>query len=325
MQQYVPAKKSLMIFSGTVNKPLAEAISKELNLPLGDVTITKFANSEIYARYAETVRGADVFLIQSISGEVNDALMELLIMADAARRASARSVTAVITHYGYARQDKKSASREPITAKLVANLITTAGVNRVITVDLHQGQIQGFFDIPVNHLSALRMIGEYFKSLNLENVCVVSPDVGRAKAAKKLSDMLDADLAIMQKGRPQHNVAEITSIIGDVKGKTCILNDDMIDTGGTILAGARALKAAGAVAVYVSATHGVFSRNALAKFADADIEGLVITDTIPIDENYAQNDKITVLSVAPLLAKSIANVFEGKPISDLYTDPDYTS
>ena len=322
MQQYEPAQKKLMLFSGTTNEPLAQAIAQELGLELGGITIHQFANSEIYVRYTETVRNADVFLVQSVAGDVNAALMELLIMADAAHRASCHSITAVITHYGYARQDKKSASREPITAKLVANLLTTAGVNRVITIDLHQGQIQGYFDIPVTHLSALSLLGQHFKDQNLENVCVVSPDVGRAKAAKKLADIIGADLAIMQKGRPEHNVAEIMEIIGHVEGKNCILNDDMIDTGGTILAGAKALKEAGALSVRISATHGVFSRNALDKFAAADIEELVVTDTIPVPESYV-GDKIQVISVAPLIAKAIANMFEGKSVSTIHTDPDY--
>ena len=213
------AEKKLMVFSGTSNRPLAERIARELNVELGNVKLEKFANGEIYARYLQSVRGADVFIIQSVSGEVNDMLMELLIMVDAAKRASASSVTAVITHYGYSRQDKKSASREPITAKLVANLLEVAGADRVIAIDLHQGQIQGFFDIPVNHLTALQTFADYFKAKELDNMCVVSPDVGRAKAAKKLSDLLGADLAIMHKGRPAHNVAEITSVIGDVEGK----------------------------------------------------------------------------------------------------------
>ena len=207
-------------------------------------------------RYLESVRGADVFIIQSICGPVNAMIMELLIMVDAAKRASARSITAVITHYGYARQDKKSAAREPITAKLVADLLTTAGVNRVITMDLHQGQIQGFFNQPVNHLTALPILADYFESLNLENCVVVSPDVGRAKACKKLSDMLGASLAIMTKSRPDHNVAEVTHVIGEVKGKVAIVADDMIDTAGSITEGAKALINAGATKVYVTATHG---------------------------------------------------------------------
>ncbi len=230
---------------------LADGIAEHLGIELGNVKIERFANGEIYVRYLESVRGADVFLVQSISKPVNASLMELLIMTDAARRASARTITAVVSHYGYARQDKKSAAREPITAKLVADLLTVAGVDRVITMDLHQGQIQGFFNMPVNHLTALPILADYFESLHLENCVVVSPDVGRVKVCKKIADMLGAGLAIMHKGRPEHNVAEITHVIGDVQGKTCIVADDMIDTAGSITEGAKALMAAGADAVYV--------------------------------------------------------------------------
>lgn len=247
-------QKSMALFSGSVSPKLAEDIADVLGVDLGKVKLEKFANGEIYARYLESIRGADVFLIQSVAGkDVNDALMELLIMADAAKRASARTITAVISHYGYSRQDRKAAAREPITAKLVANLIATSGITRVMSIDLHQGQIQGFFDMPVDHLTALPILADYFKSKNFpkDKICVVSPDVGRAKAAKKLSDMLEADLAIMHKGRPGHNKAEITALIGDVKDKICIINDDMIDTAGTIVAAAETLKANGAEAVYI--------------------------------------------------------------------------
>ena len=215
----VENSKRMMVFAGTSNPELAEGVVRHLGIELGNVKIRKFANGEIYVRYLESVRGADVFIIQSIHGAVNAMIMEMLIMVDAAKRASARSITAVVTHYGYARQDKKSAAREPITAKLVADLLTTAGVNRVITMDLHQGQIQGFFNQPVNHLTALPILADYFESLNLENCVVVSPDVGRAKACKKLSDMLGASLAIMTKSRPEHNVAEVTHVIGEVEGQ----------------------------------------------------------------------------------------------------------
>ena len=232
-------RKSIRVYSGSSNRPLAQKIAEYLGVELSGLTLKQFANGEIYARYDETVRGADVFLIQSVAGgNVNDMLMELLIATDAAKRASARSITAVITHYGYARQDRKAGPREPITARLVANLLERAGVDRIITLDLHQGQIQGFFDIPVNHLSALPLFGQYYNAMNFDtdNLVVVSPDVGRAKAAKKLSDMLGCDLAIAHKGRPRHNAAEVMGIIGDIKGKTCIINDDMIDTAGTLCA-----------------------------------------------------------------------------------------
>ena len=317
-------QKSLALFSGSVNPELAEKVANELGVSLGNVKLEKFSNGEIYARYLESVRGADVFLIQSVAGEhINDALMELLIMADAAKRASARTITAVITHYGYARQDRKAAAREPITAKLVANLITTSGITRVMSIDLHQGQIQGFFDMPVDHLTALPILADYFKVKNLDKdkLCVVSPDVGRAKAAKKLSDMLEADLAIMHKGRPGHNKAEITALIGDVNGKICVLNDDMIDTGGSVVAAVETLKNKGAEKIYVCATHPVFSGPGLERMANLDVEEVVVCDTIPVPVEY-QTGKIKVISVAPLFARAIANVYSNRSVSDLF-DPDF--
>ncbi len=320
-------QKSLALFSGSISPELAERIADQLGVDLGNVKLEKFANGEIYARYMESLRGADVFLIQSVAGngdaDVNDALMELLIMADAAKRASARTITAVITHYGYARQDRKAAAREPITAKLVANLITTSGITRVMTIDLHQGQIQGFFDMPVDHLTALPILADYFKAKGFpcEKVCVVSPDVGRAKAAKKLSDMLEADLAIMHKGRPGHNKAEITALIGDVEGKICIINDDMIDTGGTIVAAADTLKQKGAEAVYICCTHPVFSGPAYERLENAPVEEIVVCDTIPVPEER-QTGKIRVVSVAPLFARAIANVYNNGSVSSLF-DPDF--
>lgn len=317
-------QKSLALFSGSVSPELAEKIADVLGVDLGKVKLEKFANGEIYARYLESVRGADVFIVQSVAGEhVNDALMELLIMADAAKRASARTITAVITHYGYSRQDRKAAAREPITAKLVANLLTTAGVNRVMSIDLHQGQIQGFFDVPVDHLTALPILADYFKAKNFpkDKVCVVSPDVGRAKAAKKLSDMLEADLAIMHKGRPGHNKAEITALIGDVEGKICIINDDMIDTGGTIAAAAATLKANGAEEVYICATHPVFSGPAYERLENAPVKEIVVCDTIPVPLER-QTGKIKVVSVASLFARAIANVYGNTSVSELF-DPDF--
>jgi ribose-phosphate pyrophosphokinase len=249
--------------------------------------------------------------------------MELLIMADAAKRASARTVTAVVSHYGYARQDRKAAAREPITAKLVADLMQTSGIDRVMTIDLHQGQIQGFFDIPVDHLTALPILADYFKSKSLDakKLCVVSPDVGRAKAAKKLSDMMDADLAIMHKGRPGHNKAEITALIGDVKGKICILNDDMIDTGGSVVAAVQTLKNKGAEEVYVCATHPVFSGPGLERMANLEVAEIVVCNTIPVPVEY-QTGKIKVVSVGPLFARAVSNVFSNGSVSELF-DPDF--
>ena len=236
-------RKRMAVFSGSSNLKLADEIAQELGISLGNVKLEKFANGEIYARYQESVRGADVFIVQSVCSspngfDVNDNLMELLIMIDAAKRASAHSVSAVITHYGYARQDRKAAPREPITAKLVADLLTAAGADNIIAIDLHQDAIQGFFDKPVNHMTAMPIFVDYFeqKGFKSEELCVVSPDVGRAKAAKKFSTLLDCDIAIMHKDRPKHNQAEITALIGDVKDKICILNDDMIDTAGSLVA-----------------------------------------------------------------------------------------
>lgn len=315
------AERKLHIFSGSVYPELAEEMAGHLDVELGDITLEKFANGETYARFMESVRGEDVFLVQSISGDVNDALMELLIMTDAARRASAGRIHAVVTHYGYARQDRKAAAREPITAKLVARMLETAGIDSITTIDLHQGQIQGFFEKPVNHLTALNLFADYFEGLGLDNLCVVSPDVGRAKAAKKLSDLLNADLAIMHKGRPSHNVAEITSIIGDVEGKNCILNDDMIDTAGTICAGMKVLKDRGAKSVHVSATHPVFSGPAYERLENSVADEIVVCNTIPIPEEHL-NDKIKQISIAPLFAQAINNVFNNGSVSTLF-DPDF--
>jgi len=316
----VTITKKLKLYSGRSNPQLAQKIAENVGVELGALKLETFANGEIYARYLESVRGCDVFLIQSVVGKMNDALMELLIMTDAAKRASARTVTAVIAHYGYSRQDKKSASREPITAKLVANLLTVAGIDRTIVIDLHQGQIQGFFDTPVNHLTALPIFAEYFEAKGLENICVVSPDVGRAKAAKKLADLLDADLAVMHKSRPAHNISEVTDVIGDVIGKTCIINDDMIDTAGSMIGGIKALRKKGAGRIFVCATHGIFSGSAFEKLAEADIEEVVVCDTVPVPED--RPEKIKVISVAPLLAQAVVNVFNEASVSDFF-DPDF--
>ena len=313
--------KRMMVFAGSHNRELSEGIAKHLGIELGNIKISKFANGEIYVRYLESVRGADVFLVQSMCEPVNASIMELLIMIDAAKRASARTITAVISHYGYARQDKKSAAREPITAKLVADLLTVAGVDRVIAMDLHQGQIQGFFNQPVNHLTALPILADYFESLKIEDLTVVSPDVGRVKAAKKLADMLGATLAIMHKGRPEHNVAEITHVIGEVAGRTCIVADDMIDTAGSITEGAKALMNAGAKKVYVAATHGIFSGPAYERIESAPIAEVIVTNTLPVPDDRRAG-KLHVLSVAPLFAHAIQNVYNDESVSELF-DPDF--
>lgn len=312
--------KSMAVFSGSVNPGLADQVASELGCTLGNVKLEKFANGEIYARYLDSVRGADVFIIQSIAGEhINDALMEMLIMIDAAKRASARTISAVVTHYGYSRQERKAAPREPITAKLVADLITVAGADDIITIDLHQDAIQGFFDIPVNHMTAMPIFVDYFKNkgIDREELCVVSPDVGRAKAAKKFQGLLDCDIAIMHKDRPKHNQAEITALIGDVTGKVCILNDDMIDTGGSLVAAADTLIAKGAKKVYACATHGLFSGPAYDRIENSCIEEVVVTNAVPVPLDR-QTGKIRVLSVAPLIAKTMKNVYSNGSVSKLF-------
>ena len=315
-------ERRLALFSGTANLPIAEEIARLLGTKLGEIDIHRFGNSEIYVRYLESVRGAEVFLIQSMSDPVNDALMELLVMIDAAKRASAARIVVVIPHYAYARQDKKSASREPITARLVADLLTVAGATSIITMDLHAGSIQGFFDKPVNHLTALGVLASYFKSLDLKDMVVVSPDVGRAKASKKLSELLGCHLAIMHKVRPEHNQAEISHVIGKVEGKNCIVVDDMIDTAGTICNGAAALKKKGAAGVHLGATHGILSGPAFDRIKAAPIEGCVVTNTVIVDEDEARDAGIEILSVAPMFASAIRNVHTNKSVSELF-DPEF--
>lgn len=316
-----PITKRLALFTGSVNPSLAQEIAEELEISLGNVRLEKFANGEIYARYQESVRGADVFIVQSVAGpSINDALMELLIMMDAAKRASARSISAVITHYGYARQERKAAPREPITAKLVSDLLSVAGADNVITIDLHQDAIQGFFDLPVNHMTAMPIFVEYYKQKgwNPEEVCVVSPDVGRAKAAKKFQTMLDCDIAIMHKDRPRHNQSEITALIGDVNDKICIINDDMIDTAGSLVAAAETLRNRGAREVYACATHGLFSGPAFDRIENSQIKEVVVTNAVPVPLDR-QSGKIKVLSLAPLFAETIRNVYECGSVSALFS------
>ena len=308
----------LKIFTGTAHPALAKEISDYIGVPLGKSLCGRFNNGEIQVMINESVRGKDCFIIQPTGSPVNDNLMEMLIMVDALKRASARNITVVVPYYGYARQDRKAGPREPITARLVANLLERAGVNRIITLDLHQGQIQGFFDIPVNHLSALPLFGQYYNDMHFDtdNLVVVSPDVGRAKAAKKLSDMLGCDLAIAHKGRPRHNAAEVMGIIGDIKGKTCIINDDMIDTAGTICEAVRTLNNAGAKSVTLVAPHGLLSGPAVERLRDCGAREIVLTDTVPVPEEK-RLPNMTVLSVAPLLAAGIRSVFESGSVSTL--------
>ena len=317
-------EKNIRLYAGSGNPGLAQRIADILHLPLSGLMLEKFANGETYARFEETVRGCEVFFIQSLAGtSVNDLLMETLIVSDAATRASAASFTAVIPHYGYARQDRKAASREPITARLVANLLEAAGVDRVITLDLHSNQIQGFFDIPVTHLTALYLFGEYFKTkdFNWDETVVVSPDMGRAKVAKKLSDYLGCEVAIAHKGRPKHNAAEVMGIIGNIENKTCIINDDMIDTGGTLVGSINKLKEMGAGDIYISATHGIFSGKAIERLEGAPIIECVVTDAIPCAVANTPGSKIKQISVAQELSDAIYNVYANKSVSGVSGGP----
>jgi ribose-phosphate pyrophosphokinase len=311
--------RRLLLFAGRSNPALAQRIASELGCELGGAELETFANGEVYCRYPESIRGADVFIVQTGSPPVNDHLVELLVMADAAKLASAHHITAVIPLYPYARQDKKSAPREPISAKLVAELLQVAGVDRVLTMDLHAGQIQGFFSIPVDHMTALPLFAAHFQAQGLggSDVVCVSPDLGRVKLARRLSRMLDADLAVANKTRPRHEVAAVTQVIGDVRDKLALIGDDMIVTGGTILAAADALRAAGAHEVRAFATHPLFTPGALQSLADSDLAEIAVTDTVVV-EGAEHIDKLTVLTVSELLARTVENVFEGRSVSAVF-------
>jgi ribose-phosphate pyrophosphokinase len=312
-------QKRLMLFSGRSNPDLAEAIADKLGVTLGEVELKTFANGETYVRYLDSIRGADVFIVQSGNPPVNDHLVELLIMIQAAKLASAKRITAVIPWFAYSRQDKKSAPREPITAKLIADALESAGLDRVVTMDLHAGQIQGFFTIPVDHMTALQLFAQYYrdKGLNGERIIAVSPDPGRAKMARRFGQMLEGDLAILNKTRPEHDQASVTEVIGDVAGKVAIMSDDMIVTGGTLIAGAEALHEAGATEVYACATHGLFPGNAFEKIANSKLTQVTVTDTVPIDP-INRPDKIEVLPVSGLLAETILNVFADESVSAIF-------
>lgn len=309
----------LKVFTCNSNPKLAREIADYIGVSLGDSATVRFSDGEIQTKIDESVRGSDVYVIQSTSAPVNDHLMELLIMVDALKRASAKSINVVVPYYGYARQDRKARSRDPITAKLVANLIETAGAHRVISMDLHATQIQGFFDIPVDHLLGVPILGAYFKEKKLENVVVVSPDHGGVVRARKLADYLNVPLAIIDKRRPEPNVAEVMNIIGDVEGKTAIIIDDIIDTAGTITLGANALIKYGAKDVYACCTHPVLSGPAMKRLDESPIKEVVVTNTIPITQPDATK-KLTVLSVAPLMGEAIIRVHEELSISKLFED-----
>jgi len=309
--------EELKVFSGRANRQLAQKIAEYLGITLGEMEVRSFSDGEIYVKINENVRGRDVFLVQPTSPPVNENLMELLIMIDACQRASAQRITAVVPYYGYARQDRKDQPRVPITAKLVANLITKAGTDRILTLDLHVDQIQGFFDIKVDHLFAAPVIIDYFRKKRLDNLTVLSPDVGGLRRARAYARALKVPLAIVDKRRPTANEAEIIHIVGEVKGRQILIIDDMVDTGGTLLAAVNILMEKGAVGVYAACTHPVLSGNAYQKIENSPLKELVVTDTIPLDLSKS-TDKIKVLSVAPLLGEAIKRIHQNKSVSSLF-------
>ncbi len=311
--------ENVKIFSGTSNRDLAEKISKELNIPLGDAKITRFKDGEVHVKLNSTVRGATCFVVQSTSNPVNESLMELLVFIDALKRASAAQIITVIPYYGYSRQDRKASPREPITAKLVANLLTSAGATRVMAMDLHAQQIQGFFDIPVDHMKALPILAKYYieKGLTGDDVVVVSPDVGGVKRARGLSAWLDCKIAIIDKRRPKPNESEVMNIIGEIEGKKAIFIDDMIDTAGTITNGAQAIIDRGAVEAYACCTHAVFSGPALERLEASPLKEVLITDSIHLPEEK-KLDKLTILSVDKLFSEGIRRVFNNESLSELF-------
>ncbi len=314
--------KRLMLFAGRSNPELAAKIANKLGLELGGVTLKTFSNGEVYCRYEESIRGADVFIVQPTCGNpatgitANDALMELLVMIDAAVGASAHRVIAVTPWFGYSRQDKKSAPREPISSRLVAHMLEAAGADRVLTMDLHAGQVQGFFSKPVDHMTAMFILTQYFRDQQLEDLVVVSPDAGRVKLAKKFAEKVGAELAILNKERPAQQVAEIAYVIGDVKDRTAVIVDDIIDTAGTLRAAGETVKDEGAARVYATATHGVFSGSAWENLASAPFEQIVVTDTIPLRPGAPE--LIKVLSCADLLTDSIRRIFTDDSVSEVF-------
>lgn len=314
-------KNKITVFSLSSSKKLAQDIASILGTKVGDCKVHHFADGEILCEIGESVRGKDVFIVQSTSNPVTENLMEILVLTDALKRASAREITVVIPYFGYARQDRKAKPRQPITSKLVADLLTTAGVNRVVTVDLHAAQIQGFFDIPVDEMQALPLLIKYFRKKKVQDLCVVSPDHGGATRARKMSEAFDCPIAIIDKRRPKPNVAEVMGIIGNVEGKNCILVDDMIDTAGTITAGVDMLKQKGAKDVYIACTHGVLSGPAIERLSTCAAKEVVITNTIEIPQEK-KFDKLVSVSVAGLLAHTIENIENDLPVSDVFTQYD---
>ena len=312
--------KALRIFSGNANPDLAREIAAYLGTSVGDAAINRFNNGEVQVMINESVRGKDIFIVQPTCGPiVNDNVMELLIMADAFKRASAKHITAVVPYYGYARQDRKARGREPITAKLMADLLTTAGVTRVVTIDLHAAQIQGFFNIPVDHMPGGPILADYIKEKNLENPVVVSPDLGGVSRARLMAEKLNCSIAIIDKRRPEPGVAEVMNLIGSVEGKSAIMVDDMVDTAGSLTEGARALMKFGAKEVYACCTHAVLTAPAMQRIDESGIKELIVTNTIPLTPEK-QHPKIKVLSVAPILAETILRIYNELSVSQLFED-----
>jgi ribose-phosphate pyrophosphokinase len=313
-------QKRLMVFSGSSHHDLATRIAEQLGVQLGSVTLETFANGETYCRYDESIRGSDVFIVQTGCRPIDTHLMELFFMIQAAKLASAKRITAVMPLFPYARQDRKAKPREPISARFVADALQLAGADRILTMDLHAGQIQGFFTVPVDHMTALPLFARHFRDLGLvgDGVVSVSPDAGRAKQAVRFAEMIEADFAIMHKSRPEHDVASVTEIAGRVNGKRVVLGDDVIMTGGTMLANVHALKEHGASEVWLFATHGLFSGDALSRLSECpEIDGIVVTDTVPI-EQLRRPEKVTVLPVSGLLAETIVNVFADDSVSAIF-------
>ena len=311
-------ENKLRIFTGNANPDLAREIAAYLGTTVGDSVVNRFNNGEIQVMINESVRGKDIFIVQPTCGPiVNDNVMELLIMADAFKRASANHITAVIPYYGYARQDRRARGREPITAKLMADLLETAGITRVVTIDLHAAQIQGFFNIPFDHMPGGPLLAEYIKEKNLENMVVVSPDLGGVSRARGFAEILNAPMAIIDKRRPEPGVAEVMNLIGNVEGKNCILVDDMVDTAGSLTEGARALKKFGANEIYACCTHPILTDPALSRIAQSDITELVVTNTIPLAP-AKKHPKIKVLSIAPILAETILRIYNDWSVSQLF-------
>lgn len=306
----------MKVFSGSTSRVLAEEICQYMGVPLADTEVGRFSDGEIKVIINENVRGCDAFVVQSTCTPVNDSLMELLILIDALKRASADRITAVIPYYGYARQDRKTRGREPITAKLVANLLTEAGADRVLSIDLHSGQIQGFFDIPVDHLTAIGLLADYIKDRDLSDYVVVSPDAGSIPRARDMAERLKLPVAFIDKRRPQPNVAEVMNIVGKVQDRHAILLDDMIDTGGSLLQATMALRNMGAKSVMACATHPIFSGNAKSNIEKCEFSELIVTNTIPIEPEI--RPLVKVLSVAPLLGDAIIRIHEGRSVSEMF-------